>query len=178
MGDGSSAVSTGDDPPPVPPPGYGYMSVPIDSGCSVHIVNDNRWFKWLRPANISIKTASNVTEVARREGAALLHCYTDSGHHAPILFHDAAHAPQMHNLVSVSKLLDVGVRVQLAGKGSHLLFPDGIKVPLGRSKGLFLMDFVVPLESVSEESRTVPLAALATELDEGMRVSHGSGGIS
>ena len=71
---------------PAPPPGYGYMSVPVDSACSIHLIKDNRWFKWLRGANISITTANNMTELAKEQGAAVLHSYTADGSHAPLLF--------------------------------------------------------------------------------------------
>ena len=49
---------------PAPPPGHGYMSMPIDSACTAHMLKDKRWFSWLRPAHVSIQTASDVTEAS------------------------------------------------------------------------------------------------------------------
>ena len=86
------------------------------------MLNDNRWFKWLRPAKISIKTANNVTELANEQGAAVLHAYDRNGRHAPLMLHNAVHAPQMHSLVPVSRLLDVGVKVELPSTQSCLKY--------------------------------------------------------
>ena len=123
------------------------------SACTIHLIRDNRWFRWLRSANISIRTANDMTELAKEQGAALLHCYTSDGQHAPLLFHDAAHAPTMHSLISVSKLLDVGVKVLFDKKASYIEFPNGTRVPVRRSRGLFMLDFLVPLDHAGE-SRT------------------------
>ena len=84
---------------PSPPPGYGIMSVPIDSACTVHCLKDDRWFKWLRPTRISIQTANDATEVAQQQGAAILHCHSTTGKHTPSMLHDAVHVPQMHMVV-------------------------------------------------------------------------------
>ena len=84
------------------PPGYGWKSIPVDSGCTIHLLRDSKLFQHLRPRSISIRTASNVTELARQQGAAVMYAYTDKGVQAPIMLHDAAHAPQMADLMSVS----------------------------------------------------------------------------
>ena len=139
-----------DYPTLAPPPGHGIMSVPIDSACTVHIIKDDRWFSWLRPAKVSIQTANDAVEVAKEQGAAVLNCYSTRGRHAPLMLHDAVHAPQMHSLLSVSRLLDIGVKVLLKDQRSYLEFPDGTRVPVRRNRGLFLLDVVVPLEQADD----------------------------
>ena len=75
------------------------------------------------------------------------------------MLHDAAHAPNMHDLLSVSKLLDAGAFVNLARTDSHIILPTGEKIPVRRSKGLFLVDYLVPLASSTDVlPTTIPAA--------------------
>ena len=82
------------------------------------------------------------------------------------MFHDAAHAPQMHSLLSVSRMLDVGICVVLQSEGSHLAFPDGTRVPLRRHHGLFLLDHLVPVDTLPNASdyQDAACGAVQTEL--------------
>ena len=142
------------------PPGYGWKSIPVDSACTIHLLRDSKLFQSLRPRSISIKTASNVTELARSQGAAIIYAYTDKGVQAPIMMHDAAHAPQMADLLSVSRLIDKGYLVNLHRYNPHIVMPDSEKIKVRRQNGLFLIDYLVPLDSTDEPlPTTLPTVA-------------------
>ena len=144
------------DPPsynmlPAAPDGHAWKSTPINSVCTMHLVCDKRWFQSLWRTNVSITTANGVTEKANEQGAVVLNCYMTTGNCAVLMLHDAVHVPQMHNLISVSRLLNAGVKVVLDDINSHIVLPNGERIHARRENGLFMLGYLVPLCDVKQE---------------------------
>ena len=57
----------------------------------------------------------------------------------------------MHDLLSVSRLLDDGVKICLDANNSHLTLPNGERVHAWRDNGLFLIDYLVPVSEIGQK---------------------------
>ena len=67
------------------------------------------------------------------------------------MLHGAVHAHRMHDLISVSRLLDAGVKVVLDDVNSHIVLPGGERIHARSENGLFMLDCLVPLCDVKQE---------------------------
>ena len=102
----------------VPPVGWRWASVAVDSGCSIHIINDPSVFARLQSTTARVRVADGRSTAMVGEGPVALQTYNSSNQPLSLLLSCALHKPSMKNLLSVSQLMRDGCDITFSHTGA------------------------------------------------------------
>ena len=105
----------------VPPAGWRWASIAVDSGCNIHIVNDHAVFDKLTRSDAQVCVADGRATRVAAEGPVALQTYNTEHQPVSLVLSRALYAPKMKNLLSVTQLLRQGCDVVMHHDGFHYI---------------------------------------------------------
>ena len=133
----------------VPPAGWRWASIAVDSGCNIHIVNDRAVFDKLNGSDAQVRVADGRATRVAAEGPVALQTYNTEHQPVSLVLSRALYAPKMKNLLSVTQLLRQGCDVVMRHDGFHYIKTPQHGILRLRSEGepgreLVYLDYLVP----------------------------------
>ena len=143
----------------VPPVGWRWASVAVDSGCSIHIINDPSVFARLQSTTARVRIADGRSTAMVGEGPVALQTYNSSNQPFSLLLSRALHKPSMKNLLSVSQLMRDGCDITFSHTGAaYITTPSQGQIRLRLDGGLLYLDYLVPQNKNVSPLRPLPTA--------------------
>jgi hypothetical protein len=128
-------------PPPAPPAGAKWQSIVVDSGCSVSVFDSPDKFAALYPSKTYLQTADKSERIFDSRSTVVLPTVNATGEYQPLVIKHAICAPGIHNLLSVSDVVDSypAGQVVFNKKNSYIEIEPGMRVPITRTGKLFYL---------------------------------------
>jgi hypothetical protein len=145
----------------VPPPGWYWRTIAVDSGCNVHMVSDPAVFRSLRSSKARVRVADGRYTTLDHEGPVVLQTYNTNNQPVTLVLSRALHSTRVKSLLSVSELTKAGCDVVFSHTGKdYIVTPSGGTIRLRQSGGLSYLDYLVPRNPNVPSLRRLPPDAL------------------
>ena len=123
-----------------------WLSIAIDSRCSVHIIPDTEAFLHQVPLLVHVMVTNSNHVLISAEGPTLLHSF--NAQHKPILLSltHSLHTCKLKALLSVSVLTraSCGMHLLPPNRTLYIQTPTNQCIPLHQHQGLYYLNFLVP----------------------------------